>query len=438
MIINNENLTDCVKLSSLKTDKFKASVISFTIYLPLSKSHYAHNLLLSHILRRGTKAYPSTALLNKKLDELYGSYLEVRSHRIGENLSLSLTAEILNNKYVTDGTDILGEIISVAAELILSPAFIEENFNLSFFEQEKKIICENVDSEINNTRLYAAKRCAEIINEKLDIPTSAELKDIISDATIDSLKEYYHYLINHAPMHIFYVGSHDEETLKNKVSAAFAEYPCRKPMNLIYPRPITRDEALELSKQMPVSQGKLSLGFSTGISVSKDNNAFYTATLLNEILGGSAFSKLFLNVREKLGICYYCSSSLSGYSGVILISSGFEVKNYDLARNAILSQIEDIKQGRISDAELDAAKRSLTSSYLQIFDSPTDLQSFFGNRALFGIEANIEETISNLLTITREDIVALAANIKLIASYFVEGTLGDDNESNEESEDENE
>lgn len=436
MLLNKEKITDCVMLSTLKTNKFKASVISFSITMPITKERYAYNLILSHILQRGTKSYPSTALINKKLDELYGSCIESKSQRIGENISLSITAEILDNKYIADKTDVLNETVKIAAELILAPAFLENDFNVAFFEQEKNIICKSIDSEINNTSLYAAKRCAEIINEKIEVPTSQELKEIISNATFDKLIQYREYLINHAPINVFYVGSQDENTVKEKISSAFSSYPCQKATSLILPRPITRESALELSTQMPVSQGKLTLGFSTGISVKKGDRSFYVATMLNEILGGSASSKLFLNVREKLSLCYYCSSSFSGYSGVILVSSGFDVKNYEIARKAILEQIEDIKQGRISDTELAAAQRSLSSSYRQIFDSPFELQSYFSTRALFDLEDSIENTTSNLLSVTKEEIIQLASNIKLIASYFVEGTLSaENNEYNEEDED---
>lgn len=435
MLLHKEKITDCVTLSTLKTDKFKSSVMSFSITLPITKKYYAHNLILSHILRRGTKSYPSTALLNKKLDELYGSCIEAKSQRIGENLSLSISAEILDNKYIPDKTDVLYEVIKIAAELILSPAFLESDFNLSFFEQEKKIICKSIDAEINNTSLYSAKRCSEIINEKIEVPTSQELKEIISNATFEELIEYREYLINHAPINVFYVGSQDECSVKEKISSAFSPYPCKQASTLIFPNPITRESALELSTQMPVSQGKLTLGFSTGISVKKGDNSFYVATMLNEILGGSASSKLFLNVREKLSLCYYCSSNFSGYSGVIIISSGFDVKNYETARKAILEQIEDIKRGRISDTELYAAQRSLSSNYRQIFDSPFELQSFFTTRSLFDLEDSIENTISKLLSVTKEDIIKLAGNIKLIASYFVEGTLSD-NDDGEEDEDE--
>ena len=426
MLLHNENITDSVKLSVLNTNKFKASVISFTIILPLTKKNYINNLLLAHILRRGTKSYPSTASLNKKLDELYGSYVETKSHRIGENISLTLTAEILDNKFVTDKTDVLGETIDIISELILSPIFLDENFNTSFFEQEKKLICEAIDAEINNTRLYATKRCLEIINESLDVPTSRECKELISSTTLDSLAEYHDYLINNGAINVFYIGSQDASSIRNKLSSVFNSYPCKKAIPLIFPRPISRADAIEISEKMPVSQGKLVLGLSTGATVNKTDGATYTGVMLNEILGGSASSKLFLNVREKLSLCYHCSSSYSGYSGILVISSGFEVKNYEIAKKEIFNQIEDIKRGNISDTEFEAARLSLTNNYRQIYDSPFELKSFFNNRALLGISENVEDAISKILSVTKEDIIALASNIKLIASYFIEGTLTDD------------
>jgi predicted Zn-dependent peptidase len=426
MLLHNENITDSVKLSVLNTNKFKASVISFTIILPLTKKNYINNLLLAHILRRGTKSYPSTASLNKKLDELYGSYVETKSHRIGENISLTLTAEILDNKFVTDKTDVLGETIDIISELILSPIFLDDSFNTSFFEQEKKLICEAIDAEINNTRLYATKRCLEIINESLDVPTSRECKELISSTTLDSLAEYHDYLINNGAINVFYIGSQDASSIRNKLSSVFTSYPCKKAIPLIFPRPISRADAIEISEKMPVSQGKLVLGLSTGATVNKTDGATYTGVMLNEILGGSASSKLFLNVREKLSLCYHCSSSYSGYSGILVISSGFEVKNYEIAKKEIFNQIEDIRQGNISDTEFEAARLSLTNNYRQIYDSPFELKSFFNNRALLGISENVEDAISKILSVTKEDIIALASNIKLIASYFIEGTLTDD------------
>ena len=172
---------------------------------------------------------------------------------------------------------------------------------------------------------------------------------------------------------------------------------------------------------MPVSQGKLTLGFSTGVIIHPNDDTYYTMIMLNEILGGSASSKLFLNVREKMGLCYYCSSSYSLYSGIMLISSGFEMKNYEIAKEAILNQIEEIKNGNISDFELESAQRSVTSGYRQLYDSPFELQSFFLNRALFNITDKIDDAEHKLLTVKKDDIIALAKEIRLDASFFIEG-----------------
>lgn len=436
MILNKEKITDCVHLSTIQTDKFKSSVISFSMTLPLTKERYAHNLLLSHILRRGTKKYPSTALLNKRLDELYGSFVEVKNHRIAENISLTLNAEILDNSFIPDGTDVLGGVIETVADIILSPIFLSDDFNLAFFEQEKKLICDSINAEINDTRVYAAKRCAEIMQEEIELPTSQELKELVSNASIESMLDYYHYLISHAPINIFYIGSQSEEDVKSKIALAFSSYPCKAASPLIFPRPIARATAVERTEEMSVSQGKLSLAFSLGTSISKNDNSCYTAIMLNEILGGSASSKFFLNVREKLGICYYCSSSISIYSGIMLIASGFEVSNYELARGAILEQIANMQKGDISDAEFYAARRSVASSYRQLYDSPLDMQAFCGDRALFGITDSIDDAIAKLLAVSKDDIITLAQNMKLGASYFVKGTLTASNNSEDEDEEE--
>lgn len=432
MILNKEKITECVNLSTIQTDKFKSSVISFSMTLPLTKNNYAHNLLLSHILRRGTKKYPSTALLNKRLDELYGSFVEVKNHRIAENMSLTLNAEILDNSFIPDGTDVLGGVIETVADIILSPVFLNEDFNLAFFEQEKKLICDYINAEINDTRILAAKRCAEIMQAKTEIPTSQELKQLISDATIESVLDYYRYLISHASINIFYIGSQSKEDVKNKIALAFSSYPCKETSPLVLPRPLTCEDLVERSEEMPVSQGKLTLAFSLDTVINKVNDFYYTAIMLNEILGGSASSKLFLNVRERLGICYYCSSSISIYSGIMLISSGFSVNNYELARKAIFEQITDIQAGKISDAEFYTAQRSIVSSYRQLYDNPLDMQAFLGDRALFGITDSIDDAISKLLTVSKSDVINLAQRIKLGASYFIKGTLNASNTENEE------
>lgn len=421
MLLHKEKIFDSIELSMISTNKFKASVISFSMTLPLKRSSTAYGLLISHLLCRGSASYPSIALLNRRLDELYGSYVEIKSHHIGENLSLTISAETLDNKYIPDGTDVIGELISIIAELILSPAFLQPSFNAQVFEQEKRLIVDSINAEINNPRLYSAKKCLELMQEDIALPTSDELKQIVSNISYGELCDYYRGLISSAPLRVFCVSAENAENLKRRIEASFEGYPCKSPSLPIPLRPLKRNLPEHKKVNMPVSQGKLTLGFSTGVIIHPNDDTYYTMIMLNEILGGSASSKLFLNVREKMGLCYYCSSSYSLYSGIMLISSGFEMKNYEIAKEAILNQIEEIKNGNISDFELESAQRSVTSGYRQLYDSPFELQSFFLNRALFNITDKIDDAERKLLTVKKDDIIALAKKIRLDASFFIEG-----------------
>ena len=421
MLLHKEKIFDSIELSTVSTNKFKASVISFSMTLPLKRSSTAYGLLISHLLCRGSESYPSIALLNRRLDELYGSYVEIKSHHIGENLSLTISAETLDNKYIPDGTDVIGELISIIAELILSPAFLQPSFSAQVFEQEKRLIVDSINAEINNPRLYSAKKCLELMQEDIALPTSDELKQIVSDISYGDLCNYYRELISSAPLRVFCVSAENAENLKRRIEASFEGYPCKSPSLPIPLRPLKRNLPEHKKVSMPVSQGKLTLGFSTDIIIRSDDDTYYTMIMLNEILGGSASSKLFLNVREKMGLCYYCSSSYSLYSGILLISSGFEMKNYEIAKEAILNQIEEIKNGNVSDFELESAQRSVTSGYRQLYDSPFELQSFFLNRALFNIADGIDDAERKLLAVKKDDIIALAKKIRLDASFFIEG-----------------
>ena len=412
-----------INLSVIPSDKFKSGVITFSLTVPLSRCSSAYNNILSGILRRGTRKYPTMSELNRRLDELYGTYMEIKSNTLGKNLSLSFICEVLDNKFVPDNTDILSKVIAIVSEMIIDPIFIDDSFDDNIFEQEKRIILDDLDSEINNTRAYSIIRCKEMMLEKYkEYPTVSETKDIIKGATLNDIKNHYVSLISTSPLDVFYIGATDENIIENTLIKCFSEHKFPANRSFFPAFPVRREKFKEATEKMPVFQGKLSMCFSTGTCICKDNDSYYTALLLNEIFGGSASSKLFLNVREKMGLCYYCSSSF-GHSGIITVSSGIEVKNYDLTRSAIIEQLEQIKRGSISDDELYFAKRSIQNSYKQLYDSPLDLQAFYSSRMIFGISDTLEDSRIKLDHVTKESIIELAQSTSLDALFFIEGSV---------------
>ena len=425
MFFLDKDLPHGINFSHMESDKFKASILTFSITIPLSSKAVAYELLLAGLLRRGCKKYPSMSALNLKLDELYGSYVEIRSSQIGENISFTVGCEVLDNKYIPDGTDVLGEVIDIVSDILLNPNILQENFDNRIFSQEKKILLDNLNSEHNNTRAYSIRRALELFQDGISqSPTLEQLKETTRSCSFEDAKNFYSNMLKSAPLDVFYIGATSPENIKKKISEAFASYPYKATeRSLNFPLPYPKRDTAIATEQLPVIQGKLSMCFNSGVCIGDSNNKYYAALLLNEIFGGAPSSKLFINVREKMGLCYYCSSSYSIYTGIFTVSSGIEVKKYDTVKKAILEQLSDIKQGNISDEEIDFAKKSLSNSYTQLYDSPFDLQSFFGGRILFDISENIDDFINGVSAVTKEEIVDLAKEVSLQSVFFVEGTL---------------
>lgn len=415
-------VADNIELSAIGTDKFKSGLLTLTVSLPLTKENIAYNMLLTSVLKRGTESYPTIAELNRRLDELYSSSLDIRSARLGKNLTLTLSADMLDSCYIPDGTDVLGGVLDLIAETMFKPKFDNGLFPSVTVEQEKKFLIESIESVVNNTRSYASTRLSELAYKNdPEFPALEELKETVISITPESLTEFYSKIWKHSALRVFYVGSISPESIATEILSRFSPWEATVYKTVQpYAEPVC--EYTSVTEKMPVSQGKLAIGFKTGACISDKSGKHYTATVLNELFGGSAASKLFLNVREKLSLCYYCSSSYDRYTGTLTVSSGIENQNRHIAERAILSELDDIRNGKISEAELSAAKKSLLNGYRQISDSTYDLQSYFANREFFGFEESIEEAKARIASVSIADVSALAAQIVCDSVFFVEGT----------------
>ncbi|MBQ2998837.1 MAG: insulinase family protein [Clostridia bacterium] len=432
MTVTKQKVSDHLNLSCIQTDRFKTGVLTVTLTIPQTLHRSADSMLLSGILRRGTERYPTMAAINRRLDDLYASCVEIRTQRIGKNISLVFGAEMLDDRYAIDGTNITEGVIEVLSQMILHPRLPDGAFDPSLVAQEIRFTQDALRSEINNTKLYAAARLAELMHrDDPEYATVKQLQELLSHKDEHSLTAAYRDLLQNAVWQVFYVGTLSTDTIAEQIKKHFDFLPKTTPLPLLLPVAQESVGNCRASEQMPVAQGKLSLGFRTGVSAISNANEIYAAMMLNEIFGASPASKLFMNVREKMSLCYYCSSSYHRYSGIITLHSGIESKNRDIAEQAILAQMQEIRDGKISDAEFHAAKKSLENSYRQLYDNPFELQSFYGTRELFGLSETVEESCLALSRVTPEEIVSLANRVICDTVFFVEGIGGDTEDSDE-------
>lgn len=431
-------VNEAIRLNAIRTERFKTGVLTFTLQIPLTPKATALHILLAGMMRRGTQTYPSVAKINRRLDELYATDVEIRSTKLGKNLLFTVTAEMLDPRYVLADEDILGDVIETVAEILLHPLMKDGCFDESAVCREIRCAIDALDAEINNTHAYALTRCTEgMYRDDPDFPTVASLRRHIEETDAPSLLAHYRSLLASSNLDVFYVGSVPPAEVAQKLSLTFSEFSAgTSPHAFLPPNAAVPHELLVKTERMPVSQGKLAMGFRTGVCVSPDRDAHLCALLLNELFGGSAASKLFLNVREKMSLCYYCSSSYSIYTGDMKVCAGIEVKNRAIAEAAIAEQLDEIRRGNVTDAEFSAAKKSLINAYRQLYDNPLDLQAFYSAREAFGISETIESACEHLETVTLADVVSLAGQTVCDTVFFVEGTRVATDEGEEDADEE--
>ena len=159
--MTSEKLLENVTLNYIAMDKFKSNYLSVSFVLPFEKRSAAMNTLIMKVLKRGTVSYPDMISLSKKLEYLYSGDIFTKATSFGEVQALSFSIDVLNNRFATDGTDILGETLKLLGEIIFSPVTENGVFKTSYFESEKRNQLDDISAEINSKGKYALTRACE-------------------------------------------------------------------------------------------------------------------------------------------------------------------------------------------------------------------------------------------------------------------------------------
>lgn len=419
-------INDNICLLSVNTNKFKTAAFRISVPLPLTKRNYILSRLLCGMLGRGTQKYPSLELINKRLDDLYASCVSVSSTVLENLIVLNISADLLDGRFVPDGTDILGEVLQVIAEMMFRPVLVGGIFPEDKLEHEKQLLKDSFLAKINDPRTYASLRSEE--QRRRGDGDFASLEYIIENVdTVNAaeLTAYYRDVLTYSPLRVTYVGSEGVEKLSKRLSVIFGSLACPNKV-LFAPLDTFNRQAVAYDEDMRINQSRLVLGLCPEHDI--DKSTADALSVMNAILGGTPSSKLFLNVREKLGLCYSCGSSFSTTTRYLKISAGISAANRQATENEILRQLDEIKRGNITDAELIAARKSIEFTFDQTYDSPFGIISFYSAKEHIEDPETPEERKAALLGVSKEDIVAASRLLKLDSCYFLRGVLTPDEE----------
>ena len=410
-----------INLNFISMTKLKTTSVGVYIHRPLNRKEASYNALLPMVLKSASRLYPSREDIAAHLDNIYGATMGSAAIKMGEDHIIYFDAETIADKYTPNGERLLSELLKLLMSVIFDPKVSDEKFDGKIVEQEKKNALDKIDAFINDKRQYASSRCQAETARGTDFEIMRfGDKETLSKITPEDLYDYYKSIINSSVIDIYICGDADIKEAEKAVreytqNIEFTDGAVTK--TEIISR--DADKLNEVTERMDVAQGKLAMGYITNTKPADPDS--YALTVFNSVFGAGAHSKLFNNVREKLSLAYYASSQLEKLKGMLVVNAGIEFENFEKARDEVKLQLEDIKNGNITEHEFTSSINAIVNTCNSYYDDQRALATFYLSEAVAGTNRTLDEYIENIKKVTVEDVVSVAEKLQLDTVYFLAG-----------------
>ena len=418
-MIRTLHLLPGVTFRAFRDSRFKQGCLSFQMIRPMGAEEASLNAILPSVLLRGTQRHRDLRSITEHLDLLYGASVGTLVRRVGDRQTVGLYCGFMDDRFALPGDKVLGPMLAFLEELLLEPLVEGDAFLPEIVDSEKKNLIATIESELNDKRAYAMGRLLRTMcrEDSFGLPRLGKKEDV---AAIQPGALYRHYrkILRESPIEVFYVGSGDPEMVADILKEMLTKVD-RTPVDMPPQMPLKPGPGSDVTEQMDVAQGKLCMGFTTPIT--NRSPGFPAMQLLNALFGAGMTSKLFMNVREKLSLCYSVGSGYYSTKGILTVSAGIDFDKEDRTREEILRQLDACRTGDITEEELNAARAALLSSLRGTHDSPGAIEGYYSTGVLSGLSMTREGYMLALEGVTKEQVVAAANTLKLHTTYFLKG-----------------
>ena len=429
MKVSISEIAPLVYLTCLTTDKFKTGYLSINLLDQLKRDNASKNALIPSVLLRGSSLHPNMESIAGALDELYGARLEPLVGKKGEIQTIGFVSSFIDDALAPNGENILERVASLMCEVLLTPNTRGGLLLPVYVDSEREKLLDRIRGIVNDKRSYSIYRLKELMCYGEDYSVDRLGTEIEAEGIgYQKLTRHYRELLTNAPLEIIYCGT----TQPKIVEEIFKSLLEPLPRSDVQPEIGTDvrlnsidDKPRYYTDELDVTQGKLAIGFRLGEFFDEDH--IHITHVFNALFGGSVNSKLFMNVREKLSLCYFASSGIDYFKGVMLVSSGIEFSKYNEALSEIFAQLDAIKAGDFTEDELTAAKKSVSSDLRAMIDSPGSLVDFWFGQNIRGLDYGPEELALLAESVSADEVISAAKSVECDAVYFLKGIEKEEN-----------
>jgi len=412
-------LKDGIHLHIRKTDQFKTVNFSFKFKQALTEQTASERSVLANVLLHSNEKYPSNPAFRGYLDELYGTAMYMDSTKRGNEHHVTLLAESVNDQYLSTG-GVLDRVMELLQVVLFHPNVENGIFKETIVNREKDSVIQRIESLYDDKTRYAQQRLVELLrpNHPASIGANGTIEKVKA-ITSTSLWEAYQRLLNEDELDIYIVGDVDAELMTNEIKKGFpleGRTPIAKKQMESNSTP---KDSSHVKETQNMKQGKLHIGFETPITFTHPD--FPIMQITNGIFGGYPHAKLFMNVREKESMAYYVSSSFSSAYGLIFVLAGIDASKEEKAIGLIDEQLEAMKNGQITQMEIDQTVAMLKNQLKEALDSARGQIEIFDHYKELEKAFKVEEWFNKWSSVTKDDVQNMAQTIDRKMVYFLSG-----------------
>jgi len=421
MNYNKEEIKQGITIHKINTNKFKTNLFAIFLTSKLNKEDVTKNALLTAVLRRGTSKMPTQEEISKNLENMYGASFDCGVEKTGDNHVLKFYLESINNEFLPSEENLSKECIDILIDIVFNPIIENGAFKQEYVDGEKENLKQIIEGKIDNKAKYALDRCIEEMYK--DEPYGVYKYGYIDDLgkiTASNLYEYYQEFIKRVKIDIFVSGNLNNniinEIKENETIMQLNERNAEYNVNKENGEKTRIQEPNVVSESMQIAQGKLILGLDV---LDNKKESKYSTSLYNIILGGSANSKMFQNVREKASLAYTAGSTYLRQKDNIFIKCGIDIPNYEKTVELIKEQLTQMKNGEFTDEDIENAKTLVDASVGSISESQDSEITYYFSQELSDEFVSTEDYINKINNVSKEQIVEVANKIQINTIYFL-------------------
>ena len=408
-----------VHLSWDPAPKFNRCRISLHFAFPAKRETATAHALLPLVMERGYADCPDMTQMTKKLARLYGADLTVDARPLGANHNLCVSATGIKNRFALEGEDLTREYAALALGTAFHPAFSGGVFDPEAVAIEKQMLRKSLEDEVNEKRIY----CQRQANREFFGASPAGIRqegylEEVDGLTPETLTAAYREMLETAQIELLILAAVRQRPGRHAGAAGGAGRGGPPPGAAVRKSGDAPAGAVRKTECFDTVQAKLCMLFTLGEPMQPDQMA--AVRLAMALYGGSVTSRLFLNVRERDHLCYYCSSSFQSFTGSMAVNSGVEHADAARAEQAILKELDDLRHGPITEEELEDCRLSLLSGMAGIEDSLGGIETWYYMEVLRGGAVQTpDEARAALRAVTREDVRTILRQLTLSVSYLL-------------------